>query len=118
MTYHISHVEWPRGTALRPVPEGDTNMTTLDGKPRYEIQELPHREWKILDTKRQTPTIDTPRSQSEADRICAALNREYQHWLTDRFYDKAGWPNEVVGPPGVLGPPGIQPPCGYSAFED
>ena len=63
-------------------------MSVLGGKPRYEVRTsavVP----QVWDAERNVLTMDTPRDRREADRVCAALNREYQRWLTERFYDRA-----------------------------
>lgn len=58
-------------------------------KPRYETGQRQGRS-AIIDTTRNETTMDRPRSYPEACRIASALNREYQKWLTERFYERAG----------------------------
>lgn len=62
-------------------------------KPRYEVRQMGQRaekQWCAWDTVRLCFVYGAETAyQREAERTVVALNREYQRWLTDRFYDRA-----------------------------
>lgn len=57
-------------------------------KPRYEVRKM-DAAFGAWDTERLSFVIaSSTQYQHEAQRTVDALNREYQRWLTDRFYDR------------------------------
>jgi hypothetical protein len=67
-------------------------MITLGGKPRYEVRMAQSgTAWAVWDTERDSLVYNTgSRFQRETIAAVELLNREYQRWLTDRFYDRKG----------------------------
>lgn len=58
-------------------------------EPRYEVRPIGMRH-VAFDASRGVAVLDSESSfEREVARTVAALNREYQRWLTDRFYDRA-----------------------------
>jgi hypothetical protein len=62
-------------------------------KPRYEVRAQGDAGmfYVVWDTVRGYAVYESgSRFERDAQRAAAILNREYQRWLTDRFYDRAG----------------------------
>ncbi len=59
-------------------------------KPRYEARQVSGALWSVFDNDRSEVVFGTEETTLRvATATAAALNREYQRWLTDSFYKRA-----------------------------